>query len=154
MFRQIDWKKTGQWQHFKDDGEYVSFYLEEINVPSIALKKYGIELMILQPSAESVSSWEVARSIPMSVKAASELSPELWQALLSLNIGETSEPHAISSQWYKIKLIEINEVEETYENLITSQLKEILRQKKTEEKMPSWYSDMKKNFYIKLIETA
>lgn len=154
LFRQIDWKKTGQWQHFKDDGEYVSFYLEEINVPSIALKKYGIELMILQPSAESVSSWEVARSIPMSVKAASELSPELWQALLSLNIGETSEPHAISSQWYKIKLIEINEVEETYENLITSQLKEILRQKKTEEKMPSWYSDMKKNFYIKLIETA
>lgn len=154
LFRQIDWKQTGQWQHFKDDGEYVSFYLEEINIPSLALKKYGIELMVLQPSDEKVSHWEVARSIPMSVKAANELSPELWQALVSLDIGETSEPQAISSQWYKIKLIEINEVEENYETLILSQLKDILRQKKTEEKMPSWYSDIKKNFYIKLIETA
>lgn len=154
LFRQIDWKKTGQWQHFKDDGEYVSFYLEEIDIPSIALKKYAIELMVLQPSEEEPNDWEIARSIPMTVKTASELSSELWQALLSLNIGETSEPYAISSQWYKLKLIEITEVEETYEALIVSQLKDILRQKKTEEKMPSWYSDMKKNFYIKLIETA
>lgn len=154
LFRQIDWKKTHQWQHVYDDGEYISFYLENIEVPSIALKKYNVELMVLKESEGDHSSWDIARSIPMTVKAMGELSPELWDALMALNSGEVSQPIQVSSQWYQIKLLDTSEVNQTYESLILSQFREMLRQKKTEEKMPSWYSDMKKNFYINFIDKA
>lgn len=156
IFRQIDWHKQGQWQYFRDDGEYGAFYLEAINVPSIALQKYNIELLVLQQEAPSTddapAAFSISRTIPLTVSKASDLSPELWENLTQMAAGETCAPTQISSQWYQIHLIEATSITESYDNLVEAQLTDILRQKKTEERLPSWYSDMKKNFYIQIIE--
>lgn len=157
IIRQIDWKKTGQWQYFRDDDEYGAFYLEEVFVPTVLQNEYNIELMVFQAeqsdhSDEQPVALTLMRTIPLTVTAATDLSPALWEALLELSPGEKSQQIPVASQWYQIKLNDCHERPETHEQLISMEFKELLKQKKTEEKMPAWYSEMKKNFYIQVLE--
>jgi hypothetical protein len=73
---------------------------------------------------------------------------------MTLSPGGISQACAISDKWYKVKLNSIDIVTDSYDNLITAQFRDVLRQKKTAEKMPSWYSEMKKNFYINMIDAS
>ncbi len=145
LLQSIDWSQMHTWQFFQNEGEYVAVRINKIQLANLLPYIYDINLI---PAHKGVNELPVA----LRLTAPHEASPELWALLDPLSPGEISQDTIVlHGKTYHIELLCNTESPDLA--LIESRLIEALKNHRAQEKLPSWYAELKNNYFIKVFPT-
>jgi len=142
LLQSIHWSQLHTWQFFEDEGEYVAFRLNGIQISNLLPYIYEIQL---------IPTNEHAKEAPLALKLTTpnEASPEMWALIHSLSAGQTSDQSiALNGKQYFVQLI--NDREPTSLALIENRLTEVLVNHRAQERIPGWYAELKNDYFIKV----
>jgi hypothetical protein len=130
------------WQFFENDGEYVACRINNIKIANLLPYIYDINL--IPADTDSKES-----HIALKLTAPNEASPELWALIDPLSPGEVSQDTILfNGRSYRIELV--SNTESPNLALIERRLIEALKNHRAQEKLPSWYAELKNNYFIKI----
>jgi len=142
LLQAIHWSELHTWQFFEQDGEYVAFRLNNIQLNNILPYIYEIECIPVENAVKN-------KPFSLKIQAPNEAPPEIWAVIQALSLGATSQESVIiHGQPCYIRLI--NDQEPITIALIATKLKETLTHHRAQEKLPSWHAELQKKYFIKV----